>query len=156
MESLSERVARDWKIRRKARGAFPSNVHQWVLYIQASFSFVPKVTDSGRCPPSSPTQATQAADFVFTTFFRPVRPRGLLARFPSEAARLLFLPLQVPHPQGQTADITAGESLLRAALTLKPDDPVLAENLRQAEPYAALPAPKPESASKKRSSDLLH
>jgi len=35
----------------------------------------------------------------------------------------------------------------RAALALRPDDPVLVENLRQAERYAALPAPK---AKKKR------
>lgn len=38
----------------------------------------------------------------------------------------------------------------RAALALQPDNLLLADNLRQAERYAALPAPKPAPAPKKR------
>ncbi len=38
----------------------------------------------------------------------------------------------------------------RAALALQPDNPVLAENLRQAERYAALPTPKVPPAPKKK------
>jgi tetratricopeptide (TPR) repeat protein len=38
----------------------------------------------------------------------------------------------------------------RAALSLRPEDPVLAENLRQAERYAALPEPKKPAVKKKR------
>ncbi|WP_243301424.1 tetratricopeptide repeat protein [Geothrix oryzisoli] len=38
----------------------------------------------------------------------------------------------------------------RAALALRPDDPVLAENLRQAERYAALPEPRKATTAKKR------
>ncbi len=37
----------------------------------------------------------------------------------------------------------------RAALALRPGDPVLTENLRQAERYAALPAPKPARPARK-------
>lgn len=45
---------------------------------------------------------------------------------------------------------TGSRDDFRAALALQPDNPVLAENLRQAERYASLPPPKPPRVPKKK------